>query len=174
MTNYYTDYEYIDPNNSRFDPDTFFHQLWITGDTSKIYRYDNSSLLEPEQSSYFSYYVDENTSVTNISGYRYSVLVSAWSQQTNDVASVTTGDTITLSFTGWKKEILTVKEGTEALFTININDIAQIIYQKSLEQPAKSYKIDNEKYSMIIKNANGEKKNDTIFLNYITFDLLIK
>lgn len=27
MTNYYTDYEYIDPNNSRFDPDTFFHQL---------------------------------------------------------------------------------------------------------------------------------------------------
>lgn len=67
-----------------------------------------------------------------------------------------------------------MKEGTEALFTININDIAQIIYQKSLEQPAKSYKIDNEKYSMIIKNANGEKKNDTIFLNYITFDLLIK
>lgn len=163
--------ELLDQENNWTIGDMFIRKLGIIGELPWVY--DRDVLWEPK-GQYFTVYTEFWNTVVDISNYRYMVDIDAWKEQSSENSLSNDNQNIQFSFSWSTRQFITVTDKGQDILELNINDFAQELYERSLKQDTKPYIIQRENYTLIIKNASGQKKSDGIIIDYISFTLLIK
>lgn len=94
---------------------------------------------------------------------------------TQEMGSIVSDDgMVRISFSGPYNMFLTVQQQNQEEMSLDINDLAQDLYQQSFQQKNNQYRHDGERYALIIDNASGRKGNDKIMIESAHITLLIK
>ena len=163
--------ELLNEENRWNNGDMFVRKLWITGELPWIYDWD---VLGEPRWEYFSFYSEVQHTIINITDYRYMIDIDGGKEQSSENSLSNDNQNIQFSFSWSTRQFITVTDKGQDILELNINDFAQELYERSLKQDTKPYTIQRENYTLIIKNASGQKKSDGIIIDYISFTLLIK
>ena len=163
--------ELLNEENRWNNGDMFVRKLWITGELPWIYDWD---VLGEPRWEYFSFYSEVQHTIINITDYRYMIDIDGGKEQTPNIENTDSTENIQFSFVWSNREVIQISTNWENILQLNINDFAQEVYDRSFQQNTTPYMIEKDGYTLIVKNASGQKRSNTITLDYISFTLLIK
>lgn len=165
----------------RLEHETIFLSLGLTGNFSELYQYSDGILFPEEtETNYFSFYSDNEWQLITIEPYHYSLTLSVGEymdkeSNTQEMGSIVSDDgMVRISFSGPHNMFLTVQQQGQEEISLDINDLAQELYQQSFQQKNNLYRHDGERYALIIDNASGRKGKDKTMIESAHITLLIK